>query len=58
MNSMVEEGHINNYFTMVLCGKGFNLSYPDAEMGGSLVSTVDVLKFQTFYNILFFFFFS
>lgn len=37
MDSLVREGRVENYFTMVLCGKGFNLSDPDGDLGGSLL---------------------
>ena len=38
MDSMVEEGHINNYFSMALCGRGSNISgLGSEEVGGSVV---------------------
>lgn len=37
MDTLVKEAHVENYFTMVLCGRGFNLSDPDGDLGGSLL---------------------
>lgn len=37
MDSLVQEGAIENYFTMVLCGTRVNLSDPDSELVGSLL---------------------
>ena len=37
MDSLIRDGGVENFFTMVLCGKGFNLSDPDGDLGGSLV---------------------
>ena len=42
MDSLVREGRVENYFTMVLCGKGFNLSDPDGDLGGSLVGLINI----------------
>ena len=42
MDSLIREGGIENYFTMVLCGKGFNLSDPEGDLGGSLVCVFNV----------------
>ena len=40
MDSLIREGGVENYFTMVLCGKGFNLSDPEGDLGGSLVCVI------------------
>lgn len=37
IDSLVQQSHIDNYFAMILCGKGFNSSDPDGELGGSLL---------------------
>ena len=44
MDSIVEEGHIKNYFSMALCGRGSNISgLGSEEVGGSVVRKFHLL---------------
>ena len=51
MDSMVEEGHINNYFSMALCGRGSNMSgLGSEEVGGSVVRKLYMFQGTTIFQ--------